>query len=100
MHTSWHVLCRNVLIIQRYFLSKRRLVEEENELENEDDSFSTEDDSFTTQVVADYSASYFTCTSSNKLTIGDSANDLLDNECVTSDSAIVREEEQLLQLRV
>ena len=33
--------------------------------------------------------------SSNELTIGDSANDSFDNECVTSDSAIVREEQQL-----
>ena len=56
--------------LEKYFLSKWRLVEEENEVENEDDSFSTEDDSFTTQVVTDYSASY--SASSNELTIGDS----------------------------
>ena len=62
--------------LEKYFLSKRRLVEEENEVDNEDDSFSTEDDSFTTQVVTDHSASY--SESSNKLTIGDSANDLLE----------------------
>ena len=37
-------------------------------------------------MVSDYSASY--SASSNELTIGDSANNLLDNECVTSDSAI------------
>ena len=51
--------------LEKYFLSQWRLVEEENEVENEDDSF-------TTQVVTDYSASY--SASSNKLTIGDSAN--------------------------
>ena len=44
-------------------------------------------------MVTDYSASY--SASSNELTIGDSANDLLDSKCVTSDSAIVREEQQL-----
>ena len=45
-----------------FFLGKRKLVEEENEVENREDSFSN-------KVVTDYSTSYL---SSNELMIGES----------------------------